>query len=209
MGGRPCLVGLTGGLASGKSTVARQLAGRGVPVFDADREVHRLYEPGRPGAAAVAELFGRGMLDGTGAVDRPALASRVLGDGEALEQLNRAIHPLVREAVERWVTELSRAPEPPPTAVVEAALLVETGGARSYDVLVVVGCRPDQQLERALARGMDDRRARGLLAAQMPIDVKLAVADVVIDNSRGEPELAAEVERAWREVEGLCGRTRR
>ena len=208
MGRRPCLVGLTGGLASGKSTVARLLADRGVPIFDADREVHRLYEPGGAGAAAVAELFGGAMLNDAGAVDRAALGSRVVGDGEALEQLNRAIHPLVRTAVERWVIELSRGPEPPRVAVVEAALLVETGGARGYDVLVVVGCRPEQQLARALERGMDAHRARGLLAAQMPIDVKIAVADVVVDNSGGEAELAAEVDRAWREIEGRCERGR-
>ena len=201
---RPCLVGLTGGLASGKSTAARLIAARGVPVLDADVEVRRLYEPGGAGAAAVAALFGGCMLTSEGRVDRDELAARVVGDPEALEQLNRAIHPLVRTTVERWLAELGARTAPPSVAVVEAALLVETGGRRAYDVLVVVGCWPDQQLERALARGMDPDRARGLLAAQMPIDVKLAVADVVIDNSGPATELVSEVERAWTEVLGRC-----
>lgn len=201
---RPCVVGLTGGLATGKSTVARMLADRGVPVLDADAEVHRLYLPGGAGSAAVAELFGDEVLTAAGGVDRDLLAGRVVGNAEALDRLNRAIHPLVRAGVERWVEELADRREPPPVAVVEVALLVETGGARRYDLLVVVGCRPDQQITRAVARGMDADRARGLLAAQMPIGDKVEVADVVVDNSGTPEELDAEIERAWREVIALC-----
>lgn len=204
MGQRPCVVGLTGGLASGKSSVARVLAQRGVPVLDADGEVHRLYRPGGAGAAAVAELFGDGVLTASGAVDRDALARRVVGDEEALDRLNRAIHPLVRAAVDQWVGELLSAPEPPSVAVVEVALLVETGGGRRYDVLLVVGCRPDQQLDRALARGMEADRARALLAAQIAIDEKIAAADVVVDNSGPAADLEAEVDRAWQDVLALC-----
>jgi dephospho-CoA kinase len=203
------VVGLTGGLASGKSSVARLLGQRGVPVLDADREVHRLYRAGGVGAAAVAELFGAGMLTDSGAVDRDALARRVVGDENALDLLNRAIHPLVRTAVDDWVRTLASAPEPPPVVVVEVALLVETGGGRRYDVLLVVGCRPDQQLARALARGMEADRARGLLAAQIAIGDKIAAADVVIDNSGTAADLEAEVDRAWREVLALCDARRR
>ena len=205
----PCLVGLTGGLASGKSTVARRLAARGVPVLDADREVHRLYRPGAAGATVVRRLFGERVLAADGSVDREALAHRVLADEAALARLNDVVHPLVRTAVEEWVSGLGRGDEPPPVAVVEAALLVETGGREAYDVLAVVWCTAAQQLERALGRGIAEERARALLAAQLPIDAKRAAADVVTDNS-GPPEaLPAEVDRAWAEVLELCAQRRR
>jgi len=206
---RPCLVGLTGGLASGKSTVARLLEARGVPVLDADREVHRLYETGAAGATAVRGLFGESVLAADGSVNREALAHLLLADDAVLARLNAAVHPLVRTAVEEWVSGLGRGDEPPPVAVVEAALLVETGGREAYDVLAVVWCTAAQQLERALGRGIAEERAHGLLAAQLPIDAKRTAADVVIDNS-GPPEaLPAEVDRAWREVLDLCAPSRR
>jgi len=206
---RPCLVGLTGGLASGKSAVARLLETRGVPVLDADREVHRLYRPGAAGTTVVARLFGDGVLAADGGVDRSALAQLVFADPAALVRLNTAIHPLVRAAVASWVAGLGRGADQPPVAVVEAALLVGSAGRDAYDLLVVVWCTPRQQLERAVARGMSEERARAVLAAQLPIDVMRDAADVVIDNS-GPPEaLAAEVDRAWGEVLELCARRRR
>ncbi len=193
-------MGLTGGLASGKSTIAKILAGRGVPVFDADAAVHELYQAGREGAAAVAKLFGHEALDATGGVDRAALAARVLDDPRARLQLEAAIHPLVRGQVTEWLESI----HDEPVAVVEAALLVETGSYRDYDVLMVAWCRPDQQLERAVARGLSADRARGLINAQLPLDDKKKVADVVVDN-RGDPEyLEHEVEQAWTTVLKLC-----
>ncbi len=195
-------VGLTGGLASGKSTVAELLRGRGVPVLDADAVVHDLYEAGGEGVALVADLFGDGLLKPDRSVDRAALAARVLGDAEALERLNRAIHPVVRDEIGRWLESVDQ-----PIAVVEAALLVETGSWETYDLLVVVWCRRDQQLERALARGVTELRARALLGAQAAIDKKTALADVVVDNSGAPEQLEAEVGRAWAEVVERCGRT--
>ena len=201
MADRPCLVGLTGGLASGKSTVAVMLGRRGVPVFDADAAVHRLYRSGEAGAVAVAETFGPDTLADDGSVDRQALARRVVGEDEALDRLNELIHPLVRAAVALWFDELN--PQPP-VAVVEAALLVETGSYRNYNVLVVVWCEPELQLRRAVDRGMDQDQARGLLEAQLGLDDKRAVADVVIDNSGSLEELSAAVDEAWFEVLRLC-----
>ena len=193
-------MGLTGGLASGKSTIAKILAGRGVPVYDADAAVHELYLPGGEGAAAIAELFGEEALDVTGNVDREALAARVLGDDRARLQLEAAIHPLVRRLIAKWLESL---PDEP-VAVVEAALLVETGSYRDYDVLMVAWCRPQQQLERAVTRGLAADRAQGLINAQLPLDEKKGVADVVVDN-RGDPEdLTREVDRAWAKVLKLC-----
>jgi dephospho-CoA kinase len=202
---RPCLVGLTGGLASGKSTAARLLAARGVPVRDADLEVHRLYRPGAAGAAAVAQLFGREMLAADSSVDRAALGQRVFADPAALARLNAAVHPLVGEAIAGWLGGLGGV-DPPPVAVVEAALLVGSEARAAYDVLVVVWCRADQQLERAVARGMSEEQARAVLAAQLPIDAMREAADVVIDNSGPLAALAAEVDRAWREVLERCAR---
>jgi dephospho-CoA kinase len=115
---------------------------------------------------------------------------------------------LVRDAVADWVGGLADSADPPPVAVVEAALLVESKGRDAYDLLVVVGCPARQQLERAVARGMSEERARAVLAAQLPIDAMRAAADVVIDNS-GPPEaLAAEVDRAWGKVLDLCAARR-
>lgn len=196
---RACAVGLTGGLASGKSTVARRLAADGVPVLDADDVVHELYRPGAAGAAEVRRLFGPGALDADGGVDRAAVADRVASDAGARRQLEEAVHPLVRRRIEAWLAERTGVP-----AVVEAALLVETGSWRDYDVLAVVWCRPEQQLERAIARGMPAARARALLTAQAPIDRKRELAHAVVDNS-GPPEaLAGEVDRAWRQVVARC-----
>ncbi len=192
-------MGLTGGLASGKSTVAVLLGRRGVPVFDADAAVHRLYRRGGDGAAAVAEAFGDQVLADDGSVDRELLAARVIGDDEAMELLNTVIHPLVRQEVARWAAALDD-----PVAVVEAALLVETGSYRAYDALLVVWCSREQQLQRALARGLEESRARGLLACQLPMAAKRGVADVVIDNSGGPDDLPAAVDHAWQEILALC-----
>jgi dephospho-CoA kinase len=197
---KPCTVGLTGGLASGKSTVAQILGARGIPVFDADATVHALYGAGEAGAAAVAKLFGDAVLDSTGAVDRQALASRVLADEHSRLELEAAIHPLVRAEITRWIESLDGTRP----AVVEAALLVETGSYRHYDVLLVVWCRRRQQLERALARGLSSERARGLIDAQFPLDEKRELADAVVDNSGEFEDLAQEVDRVWPEVVELC-----
>jgi dephospho-CoA kinase len=189
-------------LASGKSTVADILRGEGTPVLDADQVVHDLYRPGAAGTQAVVKIFGPGILDSDGGVDRGVLGGRVLRDRGLRLALEAAIHPLVRIEIQRWVESLG----PVPVAAVEAALLVETGSYRAYDVLVVVWCRREQQLNRARARGIAEGRTLGLLDAQKPLDDKREVADVVIDNS-GPPEaLEAEVARAWMKVESLCSR---
>lgn len=191
---------LTGGLASGKSTAARVLGARGVPVLDCDAEVAALYRPGQPGALRVGELFGPSALTPEGAVDRAALADRILGDSDARRLLEAEIHPLVRTRVREWLARQ----EPGRPAVVEAALMVETGSWREHDVLLVAWCRADQQLERAVARGMPRERAEGLLAAQLPVDEKRDRADVVVDTSGEIDELPVEVDRAWQDVLRLC-----
>jgi dephospho-CoA kinase len=196
---RPCTVGLTGGLATGKSTVGRILEARGVPVFDADAAVHELYEPGGAGSAAVTELFGPAVLDDEGGVVRARLSEMVLGNAAARLRLEKAIHPLVRQAVEEWLKSVDR-----PIAVVEAALLAETGHYSEYDVLMVVWCEQHQQLHRALNRGVPEERIRGLINAQLPMAEKKDLADVLVDNRGDLEDLSGEIDRAWSVVLRLC-----
>jgi dephospho-CoA kinase len=197
---RPCTVGLTGGLATGKSTVASVLAAKGVPIFDADTAVHNLYEPGSAGAAVVAELFGRTVLDPEGGVDRAILSERVLGDDAARRRLENAVHPLIRQRLLEWLSSIGDRP----LAVIEAALLIETGSYREYDVLMVVWCEPHQQVQRALARGLSAERLRGLIAAQLPMTQKKDLADVLVDNRGNLEDLSKEIDRAWSKVRRLC-----
>jgi len=197
---KPCTVGLTGGLASGKSTVAGILERFGAEVFDCDSYVHELYRPGGAGALDVGYLFGDRVLNPDGGVHRARLAELVLGDPAARTRLEGAIHPLVRDGVEGWLATLG----PRAVAVVEAALLVETGSWRTYDLLAVVWCDPEQQLRRAVERGVPLDRARGLLAAQRPMTEKRDLADVAIDNNGSLSKLDAEVQRAWSEIVTRC-----
>ncbi len=199
---RCCAVCLTGGLASGKSTVARILGDRGVPVLDADVVVHRLYEPQGDGAHAVAELFGTEFLDENGGVDRAELRRLVLTTPDARRRLEARVHPLVRDEVDRWLQGIP----PGVPAVVEAALMVETGSWRTYDVVMVVWCSPEQQVARARRRGLPPDRIRALLEAQLPLEAKRAYADVVVDNTGDLEDLLSEVERAWSEVTARCDR---
>jgi dephospho-CoA kinase len=180
---RPAIrVGLTGGLASGKSTVARMLAERGARVIDADRLVAELYGPGEPGARAAAELFGPEVLDGRGAVDRERLATLVFTDPDARRRLERAVHPLVRDRF----AGIARGAEG--VVVLEATLLVEAGYAPDFDLVVTVEADPEVRLQRAAARGMDEAEARRRLTAQGDGEARRAAADVTI---RNDGDLAA------------------
>lgn len=188
-------VGLTGGLASGKSTVAARLAGLGIPVLDADRVVHDLYRPGGEGARAVAEEFGPAVLGADGSVDRARLAARAFSDPSAVARLNARVHPLVIAAQARWFDELARRGEP--LGVVEATLLVESGGRGRYDVLVAVSAPEEVRLARALARspGATREELRARLRAQLPESERNAACDVVIRNEGSREELLAEADR--------------
>ncbi len=200
MSSQPRTVALTGGLASGKSTVAAGLAARGAAVIDADQVVHQLYQPKARGTEQVRALFGATILAPDGSVDRTALGQQVLASSEALQQLNQTIHPLVRDRITSWIKELRALSPMPLLAVVEAALLIETGSYRQYDLLVVVWCRPEQQLTRAIARGVDAQRAHQLLAAQLPLDQKRRLADVVIDNSGCPAELKKGLDHTYQQL---------
>lgn len=185
---RRLLVGLTGGLASGKSTVARLCHEAGCTVIDADQVVAELYRPGSAGASAVRELFGAEVLTAEGAVDRPKVAEKVFGDAGLRKQLEEAVHPLVKARTE----ELLQASEG--LVVYEATLLVEAGRADRFDVVVSVEADPELRLRRAVERGMDEAGARARLEAQGDGAQRRARADHVLHNDGDLAELAASVE---------------
>lgn len=175
-------VGLTGGIACGKSTVASMMREMGCTVLDADALAHRLMEPGQPAYDEVVREFGSIILRPDGTIDRKALGEIVFADRARLDHLNRIIHPLVLKDHDRQLTELELA-NPRGIAVVEAALLVEAGYQKNLDRLVVAWCRPEQQRERLLARGLSAEEARQRMSAQMPVAEKRRLADAVIDCS--------------------------
>ncbi|MFN7988212.1 MAG: dephospho-CoA kinase [Thermoanaerobaculia bacterium] len=193
-------VGLTGGIASGKSAVAARWRALGIPVLDADRLVHALYEPGAPGAAAVADEFGAGFLDARGAVDRPRLAARVFGDPAAVSRLNARVHPLVRLETDRWLA--AREAEGHAVAVVEATLLVENGGRERFDRLVAVSAPEETRLARALARDPSASREAVLarMRAQLSDPERNAACDVVLVNDGTPDALLAKADALAREL---------
>ncbi len=180
------VVGLTGGIACGKSTVAAQLAELGVPIVDADALAREVVAPGTPGLAAIVERFGSDVLLADGSLDRKKLGERVFSDPDARRALNAITHPRIAAAGLEKLRAL--ADHPAPYRVYEAALLVENGMAKAFAALVVVTVDEATQLARLMARdGSTEDEARARIASQLPLAKKVEVADHVIDNS-GAPE---------------------
>jgi dephospho-CoA kinase len=188
------LVGLTGGIAAGKSTVAELLREAGLTVVDADRLVAELYRPGGDGASAVAELFGDGYLTTGGGVDHPRLAAAVFADPEARRRLEARVHPLVRRRFG------SIAAAEPGVAVLEATLLIEAGYGPDFDLIVTVEADPELRLHRAMARGLDEAAARTRLAVQGDGGERRAAADFEIRNDAGRDELVRQVQALLRRI---------
>jgi dephospho-CoA kinase len=175
-------MGLTGGIASGKSAVAAMLREMGFSVIEADVVAHKLIDPGEAAHQEVLEEFGAQLADASGRIDRGRLAAIVFADPAKLAKLNKIIHPRVEEIVFRQFADWERTGVRD-AAFVEAALLVEAGMAKKLDGLVVAHCEPEQQLERLRARGMSEVEAKRRLAAQMPVGEKLRYATEKIDCS--------------------------
>lgn len=192
-------VGLTGGIASGKTAVSDRLRRLGAYVIDADLLAREVVEPGEPALAALVARFGPRILTGDGRLDRARLGDIVFSDPEARRHVESVIHPAVR----RRAAELE-AQAPEGAVVVQVIpLLVETGQASSFDVVVVVDVPEELQIERLAARnGLDEAAARARLAAQATRAERLAVADVVIDNSADLTALDLAVRRAWHHLSG-------
>ncbi|MGB0034003.1 MAG: dephospho-CoA kinase, partial [Candidatus Acidiferrales bacterium] len=175
-------VGLTGGIASGKSTVASLLRDHDCLVLAADPLGHELLEPGQSAYDEVVREFGNAILTTGDKVDREKLGAIVFSDAKKRERLNQILHPRILDVVRKWFVALDR-PGGPEFAVVEAALIIEAGYNKELDSVVVCWCRPDQQLERLKARGLSPQQAEQRIAAQMPVDQKRALANEVIDCS--------------------------
>ncbi len=199
------LVGLTGGIGSGKSTVARMLEGRGAVVFDADAMARQAVVPGTPGHDLVVERFGPHILAPGGDIDREALASIVFADPAARRDLEAIVHPEVR----RMFAEGSeRYQDSDRVVVFSAPLLVETGMHTAFAVLIVVSAPVVTQVARLMRdRGMSEQAIRARIAAQLPLEDKVAVADVIVDNDGTLEELEAQVKRLWHDLEARA-RTR-
>ena len=194
-------LGLTGGIASGKSAVAAMLRDLGFSVLDADSLAHKLIEPGQPAYDEVLKEFGQAVLARDGRIDRAKLSTIVFNDRAKLDRLNAIVHPRVAEVVFRqfdvWQRNGTR-----DAAFVEAALLIESGIHKKLDGLVVAWCEPEQQLERLVARGLSEGEARRRIAAQLPVGDKLRLATEKIDCS-------GSLEETRRQVQALATGLRR
>ena len=194
-------LGLTGGIASGKSAIAAMLREMGFSVLDADSLAHKLIEPGQPAYDEVLQEFGPAVKAPDGRIDRPKLSAIVFNDRAKLDRLNAIVHPRVAEVIfsqfEVWRRSGVR-----DAVFVEAALLVESGIHKNLDGLVVAWCDPQQQLERLIARGLSEAEARRRISAQLPVEEKLRLATEKIDCS-------GSLEETRRQVEALAAKLRR
>ena len=186
-------IGLTGGIASGKSSVGRLLAARGLPLLDADVYSREALAPSSPGAAAVLERYGDGVRATGGEIDRAALGQIVFSDGAERRWLEQLLHPVVRACFAAKLQELSAEP----VVVLVVPLLFEAGLETLCSEVWLVDCDETQQLQRLMARdGLGEADARARIAAQWPLARKRQLADVVLNNRGGPEQLAAEVEQA-------------
>lgn len=192
-------IGLTGGIGSGKSTVAAMLEARGAVIIDADAIARELVEPGQPALDALVREFGTTILQLDGSLSRASLASLAFRDPEATDRLNAIMHPLIAEESRR------RMDAAPVDAVIvyDMPLLVETGQQSLVDAVVVVDVPEEVQVERAVGlRGLEEQDVRRRIGLQSTRENRRAVADIVIDNSGSRDETEAQVERLWRSLQG-------
>lgn len=196
--------GLTGGLASGKSTVAARFRARGLPVIDADLLAREVVEPGTSGLAAVVEAFGGEVLAPDGSLDRAKLGDIVFHDRDKRHALNGILHPRIAAATAARIAALDAAGEK--LACYEAALLVENGVADAFRPLVVVAVPASVQVARAMARDVStEEQARARIASQMPLSVKVSAADHVIDNGGSREETERRADEVLEEIRKKLG----
>ncbi|MCS6962513.1 MAG: dephospho-CoA kinase [Thermoflexus sp.] len=196
MGKRPILIGLTGNIACGKSTVARMLAEKGAYIIDADAIAHEVIRKGTPAYEAILRRFGEGILGPDGEIDRRRLGAIVFRDLNALRDLEAIVHPAVLVEIQRRIQACPEAP----AIVIEAIKLIESGFARACDTLWVVTCSESEQVRRLMIeRGLAEEEARVRIRAQPPQEEKIRHAHVIIDNSGDLEATRRQVEQAWRE----------
>ena len=196
-------VGLTGGLASGKSFVGDVLERKGCRILKADEQGHAVLEPGGEAHSGVVAAFGAEILSGDGTIDRKRLAAIVFADNEQLRRLNALVHPAVVQREEDWLQQVE-ADDPGAIAVVEAAILIETGSYRRFDKLILAVCGEEQQVERAMSRdGVTREEVLARLRRQMSLEEKKRFADYLIDTSGSESDTTLQVERVYEELRKL------
>ena len=191
------LVGLTGGIGSGKSTVSRMLRERGAVILDADAFARAAVVAGSPGLRSVVARFGPDVLTADEELDRPKLASIVFADPAALADLEAIVHPEVRRMIAEGIQENL---DEDRVVVLVNPLLIEMGTHRDCDVVVVVSASPETQVARSVARGMTEEDVRARIAAQLPLDERARTADVLIDNEGSFEDLEREVDVLWRQL---------
>jgi dephospho-CoA kinase len=196
-------VGLTGGMACGKSVVADALRELGCHVIEADAVAHQVIEPDGEAYAAIVAEFGAGILDGYGHIVRVKLAERVFSDAPALERLNGIVHPAVRVRALREFAEIE-ARDPHGIVIYVAAILIEAGAHKEVDKIIVVSCTREQQVERALQRpGASEAGVLARLERQMPIEKKKEFGDYIVDASRTVKETLRQTEEVYRDLRRL------
>ena len=212
-------VGLTGGIASGKTSVGEMFVALGARLVQADRIAHSLMQPGEAVYNEVVRHFGRGILNPDLTVNRAKLAEVAFGPANApegkrvsrIQELNRIVHPVVIHSQDAWMREMGRQ-DPHAVAIVEAALLLEAGAAEHFDRLVVVTCNADQRVARFAARQKIDletarKEVVRRMAAQLPDEEKIKAADYVIDNSGSLEQTREQVQKVWEELSSEAGKS--
>jgi dephospho-CoA kinase len=203
-------LGLTGGIATGKSVVGEMLVALGAHLIQADAISHRLMQPGEPVYQEVVRAFGPGILNPDGTVNRPRLAEAAFGGKPSrIQELNKIVHPAVVNKQDEWMETIGLR-DPHAIAIVEAALILEAGVAKHFDRLLVVTCRPQQRVERWATRTKVDletarREVARRMAAQLPDEEKVKAADYIIDNSGSLDETRAQVGELYPKLRAAAG----
>jgi dephospho-CoA kinase len=193
-------VGLTGGIATGKSTVGAMFVELGCHLIESDQITHQLFEPGQAVHAAVVQQFGKRILGGDGTIDRRILGDIVFKDPQARAKLNSLVHPAIIQRQQEWLKEMD-AQDPGGIAIVDAALMIEVGTYKNYDKVIVVTGSPEIQRERLRARSaLSEEQIESRIRSQMPTEEKLKYADFVIDNSGSIGLTRVQVERVYRQL---------
>ncbi|MDI3481854.1 MAG: dephospho-CoA kinase [Tepidanaerobacteraceae bacterium] len=198
------VIGLTGGIASGKSTVSMLLRNKGAAIIDADEISREILRPGKPAWKAVIDCFGRGILCDNENIDRKKLGSIVFSDSAELEKLNRITHPAIMEEIKKRLDYYRKKREK--IVVIDAALLLELGLNSMVDEVWLVAVDEKTQLKRLLARerGMSYKDAMNRIKAQMPLEEKVKMADKIIDNSGNIEETGRKIDELWRDIIRQC-----
>ncbi len=202
------IVGLTGGIASGKTTVAQVMKEEGATLIDADQIARELVQPHRPAWDELVRSFGREILLEDGSIDRKKLAERVFADPDQRKRLNQILHPMITEEIERRIREIGQK-DPEAIAVIDAPLLIEVGYHRKVDKLIVVISTQTEQIERLKVRdGINSEEALKILHSQMPIEEKAKLADFVIRNEGSVAEIRKTTKEVFQEIKKIERDTR-